>query len=490
MPWSCLCAHLFPPPGLPPLGLNLHLDLFPQGKADFEVLGPDGPVLATVGGVAELWCRLSPNMSAKDMELRWYRHQPSPAVHLHTQGKDDPWDQLANYSGRTAFVSDRVATGEAAVRIHNVTTFDNGTYCCRFTDGNVYSEAALQLQVAGEVPALGHLVNPEAECTSEGWYPEPRVEWTGSRGQAMASVTNLSASATTGLWAVASSVTIEDQTLESVSCSISNPLLPERKVAESHLPSESPFTAREASVPLIFAAVGLVTSAVVCLCWRRWEKNRKHPSLDPDTASAKLSLSEDRKSVTRLFFAQDLPPSPGRFDPDPCVLAQERFSTGRYYWEVEVGDRSAWTLGVCLEDIGRKGRIPKSPQQGLWALELHKKRFLALSYPRTRLRPSKPLRRVGIFLDCDAREISFHNVTDRSQVYRFSGLPFLEPLKPFLCLWTHDPRPVTFCPVVQEMQEETSPPGGPKSHPWRPLAFPGTLPLGREWQGPQGIDDN
>uniref|UniRef100_A0A8C9DJN6 Uncharacterized protein n=1 Tax=Prolemur simus TaxID=1328070 RepID=A0A8C9DJN6_PROSS len=478
-------SALHPDYALPPLGLNLHLDLFPQGKADFEVLGPDGPVLATVGGVAELWCRLSPNMSAKDMELRWYRHQPSPAVHLHTQGKDDPWDQLANYSGRTAFVSDRVATGEAAVRIHNVTTFDNGTYCCRFTDGNVYSEAALQLQVAGlgSEPRV-HVAEERdrgvrAECTSEGWYPEPRVEWTGSRGQAMASVTNLSASATTGLWAVASSVTIEDQTLESVSCSISNPLLPERKVAESHLPSES-------SVPLIFAAVGLVTSAVVCLCWRRWEKNRKQleeerepreeeqrqqasrdrrrpwpvsPSLDPDTASAKLSLSEDRKSVTRLFFAQDLPPSPGRFDPDPCVLAQERFSTGRYYWEVEVGDRSAWTLGVCLEDIGRKGRIPKSPQQGLWALELHKKRFLALSYPRTRLRPSKPLRRVGIFLDCDAREISFHNVTDRSQVYRFSGLPFLEPLKPFLCLWTHDPRPVTFCPVVQEMQEETSPPG-------------------------------
>ncbi|XP_012497138.1 PREDICTED: butyrophilin-like protein 10 [Propithecus coquereli] len=531
------------------------------GNADFEVLGPDGPVQATVGGVAELPCHLSPPISAQDMELRWYRDRPSPAVHLRAQGKDDPRDQLASYSGRTAFVSDRVAEGKAAVRIRNVTAFDDGTYRCRFRDGAVHSEAALQLRVAGLGSEPRVQVTEEQDrgvrvaCASEGWYPQPRVEWTGSRGQAVPSVTNLSASATTGLWAVASSVTIEDRTLESISCSISIPLHPERKVAKSHLPGEcfvqfclqslgtrlqdsscgahserggrqvpvlslagasrevhlcagsrggaetgSGFMEWKVYVPLIVAAVGLVTSVVICL-WGRREKNRKQleeerepreeeqrrqasgdglqplpgrresgflhvsPSLDPDTASAKLSLSEDRKSVTRLFFAQDLPPSPGRFDPDPCVLAQERFVSGRYYWEVEVGDRSAWTLGVCLEDIGRKGRVPKSPQQGLWALELHKKRFRALSYPRTRLRPSKPLRRVGIFLDCDAREISFYSVTDGSQVYRFSGLPFLAPLKPFLCLWTHDPHPVTFCPVVQETQEETGPPGGPKSHP-------------------------
>nr|XP_012634016.1 butyrophilin-like protein 10 isoform X2 [Microcebus murinus] len=481
------------------------------GNADFKVLGPDGPVQATVGGVAELWCRLSPNISAENMELRWYRDQPSPAVHLHTQGQDIPGDQLANYSGRTALVSDRVATGEAGVRILSVTAFDNGTYCCRFKDGVIYSEAALHLQVAGLGSEPRVQVAEEqgrgvrVQCTSEGWYPEPQVEWTGSRGQAMPSVTSLSASATTGLWTVASSVTVEDRTSGSISCSISNPVLRETKVAQSHLPgsfsTRSPFSAWKVSAPLIFAAVGLVTSGVICLWWRRWQKSRNQleeerepreeeqrqqasrdgaqpwpgrtesgflhvsPSLDPDTASAKLSLSEDGKSATRLLLARDLPPSPGRFDPDPCVLAQERFSTGRYYWEVEVGDRSAWTLGVCREDMGRKGRIPKSPQQGLWALELHRKRFRALSYPRTRLRPSQPLRRVGVSLDCAAREISFRNVTDGSQVYRFSGLSFLEPLKPFLCLWTLDPRPVTFCPVAQETQEETGPPGGPKSHP-------------------------
>ncbi|XP_053429017.1 butyrophilin subfamily 1 member A1-like [Nycticebus coucang] len=398
-----------------------------------------------------------------------------------------------------------MAMGKAAVRIHNVIALDNGTYWCLFKEGNVSSRAALQLQVAGlgSEPTIKVTEDQHggvrAECTSEGWYPEPQVEWTDSTGKVIVSVPNLSASNTTGLWAVVSNVSIEDRTVESVSCSISSPLLPETKVAKTRLPDfffrRSPLMVWTIAVPLILAAVGLIIALVICLFWKRKrEKNRKSleeereqreeeqrqqdsgdkvlplsavsPSLDPDTASPKLSLSEDWKSVRRLRFAQDVAPSPGRFDRDPCVLAHEQFSTGRYCWEVEVGERGAWILGVCLEGIGRKGWIPKSPQNGFWALELHKRRYRALSYPRTRLYPSRPLRQVGVFLDCDKGEVSFHNVTDGSQVYQFSGLSLLQPLKPFLCLWTHDSHPVTFCPVVREMHDETDWP------PWRPKIAP------------------
>ena len=191
------------------------------------------------------------------------------------------------------------------------------------------------------------------------------------------------------------------------------------------------------------------------------------PSLDPDTASPKLALSEDRKTVRRLFFEQELPNAPSRFDRDPCVLGLEQFSAGRYYWEVQVGHRKAWNLGVCLESLDRKGRIPKSPQHGLWALELYKEGFWALAFPRVRLHLSEPLHRVGVFLDCDAGRISFYSVSNGSLIYAFSGLSFSAPLRPFFCLWTHDPSPLTICSERQP-PEALGPPQGEGQDRWEP----------------------
>ncbi|XP_027778226.2 putative butyrophilin-like protein 10 isoform X1 [Marmota flaviventris] len=497
----CTVAFLFlqlPPPG--------------NGRADFQVQGPHAPVLALVGEDAELSCRLVPSISTEGMELRWYRNQSSPAVLVHRNGEDVHQEQMVEYQGRTSFVSDHVARGEATLRIHNVTLFDNGTYHCLFKEGTSSNQATLWLTVAGlgSKPRVQVVDDQgtgiQVKCTSAGWYPEPLVEWRDLRGQPVPAVTNFSLSATTGLVAVVSRVTVQNGAVQGLSCSISNPLLPKRKGAESWLPvlmssaplSRSPLTEWQLALSLALAALGFLVSGVLCCLGKQQKESSQtlleeteqeetaqrsqasstkaelshvSPSLDPDTASPKLMVSEDQKSVKRLIFDQYLLPNSKRFDQDPCVLAQERFSAGRYYWEVEVGDRQAWILGVCLENLGREGWIPKSPQHGIWAVELYKKRFWALSYPRTRLSPSQPLRQLGILLDWDAGEISFYNATKGSLVYRFSGLSFSAPLQPFFCLWTHDPRPLTIYSVARETQEDTSPPWKPALSPRGPGDF-------------------
>lgn len=124
--------------------------LLSLGKADFSVFAPDKPLLAVVGEEVDLPCHLSLNISAEDMELRWYRDQPSPAVHLHKNGIDVPDEQMAEYQGRTTFLSTSLAQGQATVRIHNVTALDNGTFHCSFKDGIVSAETTLWLRVAGE----------------------------------------------------------------------------------------------------------------------------------------------------------------------------------------------------------------------------------------------------------------------------------------------------------------------------------------------------
>ncbi|XP_069932055.1 putative butyrophilin-like protein 10 isoform X2 [Oryctolagus cuniculus] len=177
------------------------------------------------------------------MELRWYRSRPLPTMYLHRRRAQVSREQMAESRGRTTFLGNHLARGKAVLGIHNITVYDNGTYPCLFRDGEPHSETTLALQVAG----LGlepriHVTEDldkgiRAECTSAGWYPEPHVEWRDFRGHAVPAVTRFSASATTGLLAVLSRVAVPDRSMGGLTCSISSPLLHERKVAESHLPA-------------------------------------------------------------------------------------------------------------------------------------------------------------------------------------------------------------------------------------------------------------
>ncbi|XP_037356808.1 butyrophilin subfamily 1 member A1 [Talpa occidentalis] len=483
-----------PPSRWVPLVLQLLSSCSPgNGKADFQVSGPSEPILATVGSTGDLPCRLTPNISARDMALCWYRDQPSAAVHVWDRGRDAPEAQMGHYRGRTSLLGAHLAQGRATVRIHNVSAFDNGTFHCRFTDGTASAGTTLWLRVAGlgSEPRIHAPVHGDrgvrAECTSTGWFPEPQVEWTDLQGQALPSVTNLSASPETGLFAVVSSVALGGRALKGVACSISSPLLQQRKVAELRLHASSSRRATlgwRTALPLL-AAAGITVAGTLCLFWTRQREEkqqqleevkacgpREQPasgpgdapipeslSLDPDTASPKLALSADGRSVARLLLERELPDGPGRFDRDPCVLGRARLWAGQHCWEVEVGNRSAWTLGVCLESLQRKGRVPKSPHHGVWAVELHRRALWALTFPRVRLRPRGPLQRVRVLLDLKAREVAFHSGDDGSLLHTFSGLSFSGALRPFFCLWTHDPRPLTICPGPQG-PEASEPPQG------------------------------
>lgn len=104
---------------------------------------PGKTVLAMMGEDTELQCHLSLNIGIEDMELRWHRDQPSPAVHLHRKGEDIQEEQMEWYQGRTTFVGAWLAQGQVVVRIHNINAFENGTFHCHFRDGAMFQEAKL-----------------------------------------------------------------------------------------------------------------------------------------------------------------------------------------------------------------------------------------------------------------------------------------------------------------------------------------------------------
>lgn len=115
-----------------------------------------------------------------------------------------------------------------------------------------------------------------AECTSAGWFPEPKVEWLDLRGEPVLAETHFSASASTGLLAVVSIVTPQDRAVEGLTCSISNPLLPEKKVAETYLPGEYLF-----SSAIKATSTGVQAPSARDVWKKLWGQSQGRPCLQP-----------------------------------------------------------------------------------------------------------------------------------------------------------------------------------------------------------------
>ncbi|ELK02675.1 Butyrophilin subfamily 1 member A1 [Pteropus alecto] len=426
-----------------------------------------------VGEAAELPCHLSSNESAAHMELRWFREQVSPAVLAHRDGRAQDAEQMAAYRGRAELVQDDIAQGRVALRIRPVQASDDGEYRCFFRQNDRYGEASARLKVAalGSNPHI-HMGVQESgetrlECTSVGWYPEPRVQWRTPRGETFPSASESRSPDAQGLFTVAASAVITDSSVESVSCHIWNPLLGRGKEAEISV--AAPFFPRltpwAVALAVILVVLGILIIGSVFFTWRLYRDRsgqRKGEfsstvdvTLDPDTAHPHLFLYDGSKAVRLEDSRQKVPEKPERFDSWPCVLGREAFSSGRHYWEVEVGDRTDWAIGVCREDVPKKGFDPMTPENGFWAVELYGNGYWALTPLRTPLPLAGPPRRVGVFLDYESGDISFYSMTDGSHIYTFPDSSFSGPLRPFFCLWSCGKRPLTICPVTDGLEGVT-----------------------------------
>ncbi|MBN3300205.1 ERMAP protein, partial [Amia calva] len=168
-----------------------------------------------------------------------------------------------------------------------------------------------------------------------------------------------------------------------------------------------------------------------CDVWKWLRYVAVDVTLDPNTVNPFLILSEDGKQVRHGDERQVLRNNPKRFDYVICVLGKESFSSGRHYWEVEVGEKTAWTLGVARESINRKGKITVSPGLGFWTLTLRNgNELMAATSPPVLLPLSLKPRKVGVFVDYEEEQVSFYNVEARSHIYTFTDT-FTEKLYPF-----------------------------------------------------------
>ncbi|KAG7496781.1 E3 ubiquitin-protein ligase TRIM39-like [Solea senegalensis] len=151
--------------------------------------------------------------------------------------------------------------------------------------------------------------------------------------------------------------------------------------------------------------------------------------LDSSTAQRNLVVSEDGRQVKYEERKTSHSEGPKRFSPALFVLGREGLSSGRHYWEVDVGRKTAWTLGVARASARRKGEIKLSPEGGYWCLWLKNGEVKALAATRLPLMLTSYPSKMGVFLDYDGGQISFYDVKARLHLYTFSDT-FSESMYP------------------------------------------------------------
>ncbi|KAK6467707.1 butyrophilin subfamily 1 member A1-like isoform X3 [Huso huso] len=292
------------------------------------------------------------------------------------------------------------------------------------------------------------------QCYSEGWFPKPELQWWNVKGADLTGRAVLTEKpGADGLFTLQSALQISEQEADGVICLIRHGK--ERRVLQTRIHIGGEFFTlvspswKGLSVFLIVCMIAFIVLIAVGVYkyknlrdsqtmakqnheaesrgfvlkseWEQIQSQTVAVTLDPDTAHCRLTVSEDGKRVRDDAIDKNVPNTEQRFDHHPFVLGREGFTSGRRYWEVEVGKRDDWKLGVASESAKRKGVFDLSPKEGYWVLQLlHGHDLSALTDPETPLKVLPPLK-VGVHLDYEEGKLSFYRVEDRGVIYTFLG---------------------------------------------------------------------
>ncbi|XP_029112246.1 butyrophilin subfamily 1 member A1-like [Scleropages formosus] len=466
----------------------------------FEVLGPADPVVAVAGEDVVLPCYLKPNISAVDLSIEWLRvYTEDPLVHLYRDHEDRNEKQIPSYRGRTSLFPEELRKGNTSLKVKNVQGSDNGEYKCFIQAGDWYDDSSINVHIkaVGTHPVISIEGYEEGGislvCESKGWFPQPEVLWMDSEGHSLPAGHTETHTDSMGLFTVRQRVIVQERETNRFTCRILQQQINEMKETITNIPGEMFHRAHPWKVAFaVFFSLGVPAIIILAVLIPRYMKQQREKewtrktlrqvqtdcsiccatnsmclifislstellkaqryavdvTLDPDTANPWLILSEDRKQVRCGVIQQRLPDKPERFTYRKSVLGKEGFSSERHYWEVQVGDKTEWDLGVVRESINRKGYFALNPSGGLWAISLSSgNEYEALTDPPMSLPLSVKPQKVGVFVDYEEGQVSFYRMEDKSLIYTFTGYKFTEKLYPYFWLGFQNSAPLIISPV-------------------------------------------
>ncbi|XP_060941771.1 E3 ubiquitin-protein ligase TRIM41-like [Limanda limanda] len=188
----------------------------------------------------------------------------------------------------------------------------------------------------------------------------------------------------------------------------------------------------------------------------RMKRMRQHAvdlTLDPDTAHNSLVISEDGKQVTveDNIEKDKVKDNPKRFHVRQ-VLAKEGFTTGKFYFEVQVKGKIGWIVGVARESVDRKNKTVLSVENGYWSIGLVEGKYQTTAASELKILKEE-LQKLGVFVDYNKGEVYFYNADSKSLIGCITGCCFTEKLYPYFCPQTNhngtNSAPLIITPVPQ-----------------------------------------
>ncbi|XP_077327125.1 E3 ubiquitin-protein ligase TRIM39-like [Lithobates pipiens] len=160
--------------------------------------------------------------------------------------------------------------------------------------------------------------------------------------------------------------------------------------------------------------------------------------LDVNTAQNNLHISDDRKTVSWSHRKQNRPETPERFQNWYQVLSSRSFSSGRHYWEVDVGGSDGWVFGMCYPSIDRRGgrQSEIGYNKKSWGLYRNGDQYGVIHDSKVIPLPSNiSSNRVRIDLDYEVGRISFYDLCDPIRHLHTFTTTFTEPLHAGIGVW-------------------------------------------------------
>ncbi|XP_069808006.1 tripartite motif-containing protein 60-like [Dendropsophus ebraccatus] len=218
-------------------------------------------------------------------------------------------------------------------------------------------------------------------------------------------------------------------------CNLSDPLTVIKKMDENHVNFWHP-TARTSLVSdpddldegLILVSLQKSLDDIMTRL-KRWHW-KADVTLDVSTAANDIYVSGDKRTVSWSKINQRRQKNPERFKSHQ-VLSTQRFSSGRHYWEIEVCPSGKWTVGLCYPSMDRKGETSFiGNNDKSWGLGYADTKYKAIHNRTERHLPSLlPCTKMGVYLDYEAGQLSFYDVSDVIRHIHTFSTTFTEPVQ-------------------------------------------------------------
>ncbi|XP_035382472.1 probable E3 ubiquitin-protein ligase TRIML1 [Electrophorus electricus] len=143
-------------------------------------------------------------------------------------------------------------------------------------------------------------------------------------------------------------------------------------------------------------------------------------TFDPDKKHKDLTISEDKTQVSlRGSFTKQ---SKDCRAASANILASESFSTGKHYWEVDVGGCQNWSVGVAENGWVKNGvgHTTLGRDDRSWLLESNEGNLTGVHHNDVSTISEASVQRLGVLVDCDMAKVNFYDALTGMKLHTLS----------------------------------------------------------------------